>query len=274
MRAPLAGLWLLSLLAVSGCLGVADLVDAEAAPRSVQPLADAGTVPPAPDAGLEVPPVDGGVDAGTPEVDPCEGVRCEHGRCERSGGAASCQCDPGYHLAAGACVADDPCAAVTCGANARCQAGACSCLDGFEGDPASGCAASSTAEEDAVRAQLVAIATAELGECEDATPKVYMTWQPGLWCYDFVAWVYSQASRPLPSPIYLPEIRIGSQPTGWRPRPGDLIKYTYQHYGMVESVSADGQHLTTLEGNVSSCVTRRSATVASLEFVGSLASAF
>ncbi|PKN48679.1 MAG: hypothetical protein CVU63_04320, partial [Deltaproteobacteria bacterium HGW-Deltaproteobacteria-20] len=86
--------------------------------------------------------------------------------------------------------------------------------------------------------------------------------------------VYSQASHPLPSPISLPAYQTGSLPTGWRPEPGDLIKFNIQHYGMVAEVSPDGSLITTIEGNVNSCVMSGSAMDASVEYYGSLDQAF
>jgi hypothetical protein len=149
----------------------------------------------------------------------------------------------------------------------------CVCLGGYEGNPQTGCTAIPTTE-DSVRQELVDIATAELGFCEGQDDRPYMEWQPGLWCYDFVAWVYSQASYGLPTPISLPTYDVGSLPQGWRPEAGDLIKFTIQHYGMVASVSPDGQIISTLEGNVNSCVMARSMSLSDIQYFGSLDSVF
>jgi len=162
---------------------------------------------------------------------------------------------------------------VVCGANATCVEGACACDSGFEGDPDAGCTAIDP-DEAWVREELVTIATAELGYCEGVDERPYMEDQPGYWCYDFVDWVYEQSSYYLPSPLSLPRHYVGSLPAGWRPEPGDLIKFTIQHYGMVAEVSPDGEVITTIEGNFSSCVRSRSITDSSVEYYGTLDDAF
>ena len=260
--------WALALLlafSASGCIGIADGPD----------------LGPGSAAGLEGAESDSGVDAGdVPDAgdpDLCTGVACGHGTCESGSGSPACHCDPGFHPDALSCVADPPvdlCLGITCGTKAHCTAGSCGCDTGYEGNAAVGCTPIPGVQETTTRAQLVSIARAELGNCEGSVSRPYMLGQPGLWCYDFVAWVYSQATYSLPTPLSLPTVRIGSLPAGWRPKAGDLIKYTYQHYGMVESVSADGLTVTTLEGNVGGCVTERSTTDASLEYYGNLATSF
>ncbi len=202
---------------------------------------------------------------------PCLGVDCSgHGTCQVSGGQATCACDSGYHAQGLACVEDDPCANVTCGANAHCLAGVCQCNDGYEGDPVAGCHEPNPTEAQ-VRQQLVDIGLAELGQCEDGNDdRPYMLGQPGLWCYDFVAWVYSECDTALPSPISLPQHPASEVPDQFMPEPGDLIKFTIQHFGMVRSVSADGQTIQTVEGNVNSCVTTRTVSLSSIQYFGSL----
>ncbi len=203
----------------------------------------------------------------------CEGMDCGVGGvCTPTGlGYGACSCYPGYHNdgAGGACVPDDPCADVTCGEGAFCDLGTCRCLEGYEGNPYDVCEYVPT-EEDACRAGLVAIAEQELGYCEGVDERPYMLGQPGLWCYDFVAWVYDQSSCAPPTPLYLPRRTVGSLPNGWRPAPGDLIKFTIQHYGMVAAVSPDGQVITTIEGNVNSCVMSRTTSDPSVEYYGTL----
>ncbi len=202
--------------------------------------------------------------------DPCAGQTCSgHGTCQVTGGAASCVCEQGFHAAGLTCVVDDPCLGVTCGTNAHCEAGACRCDPGTEGDPQVACRPP-TSEEERVRAKLVAIALAEVGMCEGVDQRPYMEWQPGYWCYDFVDWVYAEANEGLPRPLYLPQRRIGALPPGWRPKAGDLVKYTFQHYSMVKEVSADGQTVYTIEGNFNSCVTQWSTTDAQVEYYGTL----
>jgi hypothetical protein len=151
--------------------------------------------------------------------------------------------------------------------------GTCGCTQGFEGDPVAGCDAIPPTEA-GVRAELVAIAKAELGMCEGVDDRPYMQVQPGYWCYDFVAWGYQQSSYGLPSPISLPSYNVGSFPDWWRPEPGDLIKFTIQHYGMVDTVAADGQTMTTVEGNFGSCVAARSVSLSEIQYIGTLDSAF
>ncbi len=207
-----------------------------------------------------------------PDVrDPCSGVDCSgHGTCRVSAGQASCACDPGYHADGLTCVPDDPCANVTCGQNAHCESGSCVCDEGYEGDPATGCRLPNPTEAQ-VRQELVDIALAEVGECEDGVDdKPYMLGQPGYWCYDFVAWVYGQSSHPLPPPMSLPQHPASEVPDQFLPEPGDLIKFTIQHYGMVRSVSADGQTIDTVEGNVNSCVVTRTVSLSRIEYFGSL----
>jgi len=206
----------------------------------------------------------------------CDGVFCGLGDCVDVGGAPACDCDPGYHAEGLACEQDvppDPCDSTICGANASCDQGVCVCNVGFEGDPVAGCTSIST-DEELARAELVSIALAELGYCEGVDVRPYMLNQPGLWCYDFVAWVYQQSSWSLPAPLSLPRYNTGSLPAGWRPEPGDLIKFTIQHYGMVADVSPDGQVITTIEGNVSYCVMQRSTSDPSVEYYGTLDNVF
>jgi hypothetical protein len=216
-----------------------------------------------------------GVDAQTDG--PCQGVTCGgFGSCVDVGGVPACDCDPGYHAEGLACIQDqppDPCDTVICGANAGCDQGVCLCNQGFEGDPIAGCTPIST-EEELARAELVSIAMAELGYCEGVDDRPYMQYQPGYWCYDFVAWVYQQSSWALPSPLSLPQLYTGSLPGGWRPEPGDLIKFNIQHYGMVADVSPDGQVITTVEGNVNLCVMQRSTSDPSVEYYGTLDNVF
>lgn len=212
-----------------------------------------------------------GDDADVPAV--CDGVGCsDFGDCVDVGGVAACACDPGYHAEGLSCVEDlppDPCDGVTCGANASCEAGVCVCQTGYEGDPVAGCTSIST-DEELARAELVTIAAAELGYCEGTDDRPYMQAQPGYWCYDFVAWVYQQSSWSIPSPMSLQQYYVGSLPVGWRPEPGDLIKFNIQHYGMVADVAPNGQTITTIEGNVSYCVMQRTITDSSVEYYGTL----
>ena len=204
------------------------------------------------------------------DEDPCAGVDCgPHGSCVVSGGDPSCDCEAGWHPDGLGCVEDDPCQGVSCGVNAHCEEGVCVCDAGFEGDPLTGCRVYDS-EEERIRQKLVDIAAAELGMCEGKDERPYMEHQPGYWCYDFVAWVYAEAAEGLPAPYYLPQRSTDDLPPGWRPRPGDLIKYTYQHYGMVESLSDDGTRVYTIEGNVNSCVMSLSTTDASVAYYGTL----
>lgn len=165
--------------------------------------------------------------------------------------------------------ASEECDGVTCGDNAHCEADECVCDDGFEGDPYEACEPYES-EEARIRQELVDIATAELGFCEGTDERPYMEQQPGQWCYDFVAWVYSQADEGLPAPINLPQMYIDSMPDDWRPAAGDLIKYNIQHYGMVASLSEDEITVYTLEGNVNYCVMERSTTDVDVSYYGTL----
>jgi hypothetical protein len=121
-----------------------------------------------------------------------------------------------------------------------------------------------------IRGLLVEIASDEVGYCEGVDARPYMLNQPGYWCYDFVAWVYEQADQGLPAPLSLPQMYIEEMPEGWRPEPGDLIKYDIQHYGMVASLSEDEITVFTIEGNFNSCVMERSTTDAEVEYYGYL----
>ena len=204
-------------------------------------------------------------------VDPCQGVDCgAHGHCAASSGAAACACDSGFEPSGLTCVAIDPCKGVQCGTGAHCDAAACVCDTGLTGDPKVECTAP-TSRELAVRAKLVQIAEAEVGMCEGVDQRPYMEGQPGLWCYDFVAWVYAQANEGLGQPLYLPQRQPQSLPN-WRPKAGDLIKYTYQHYAMVKDVVGDTVY--TVEGNVNSCVMERSTSYADVEYYGTLETSF
>jgi len=164
---------------------------------------------------------------------------------------------------------EDPCEDVVCGDHAHCEGGDCVCDDGYEGDPYDACEPI-VSQEDAIRAELVEIAAAELGMCEGIDERPYMEYQPGWWCYDFVAWVYEEANEGLPYPLSLPQMYIGTMPPDWRPKPGDLVKYQIQHYGMVASLSGDEVTVYTIDGNGSSCVMERSTTDASVGYYGTL----
>jgi hypothetical protein len=203
--------------------------------------------------------------------DPCQGVSCSgHGACLAVAGQASCQCAAGYQAVGLECqeIPTDPCAGVVCGSNAHCEAGACLCDPGTQGDPNTGCQQNS--EEQRIRAKLIQIALAEVGMCEGVNQRPYMENQPGLWCYDFVAWVYSTAGEGLPSPLYLPQRHTDGLPAGWRPKAGDLIKYNFQHYAMVKELSPDGATVYTIEGNFNSCVTEYSTGDGQVDYYGTL----
>ncbi len=214
---------------------------------------------------------------GEAPADPCDGVDCGgNGSCADVGDDAICICDDGFHAEGLSCVVNPPpgpCEGVQCGVHASCSAGSCVCDGGYEGDPDVGCSEINPTEA-SVRAGLVALAEAELGYCEGTDTRPYMLSQPGLWCYDFVAWVYQQSSQSLPAPYNLPTYQANALPLWWKPEPGDLIKFNIQHYGMVKSVSPDGNTITTVEGNVNSCVMGRTVSLGSIEYFGSLDSVF
>jgi hypothetical protein len=216
----------------------------------------------------------GAIDAEPP--DSCYDVDCgPHGDCVDIGDGPLCQCDDGYHAQGYYCVPDtepDPCDDVTCGANAHCDEGLCECDFGFEGNPNQGC--EEITPEQMARAELVEIAWAELGFCEGVESRPYMWDQPGYWCYDFVEWVYDESSYDIPEPYELTKYYTWALPDGWRPEPGDLIKFHIQHYGMVAEVSADGRTITTIEGNYSRCVKSRDITDSSVSYYGTLDNVF
>jgi hypothetical protein len=268
---------IISLLALVLSVGVATLSGASGCDGGVlRDLPGDGTVDP--DATVDD---DGDTVDGTPEPDaqpdPCDGIDCgPNGVCAVAGQSPVCECDPGYHPDGLTCVEDDPvdpCEGITCGTNAHCEDGLCVCDTGYEGDPETACDPIMTQEQQ-VRQELVDIAAAEVGFCEGVDDRPYMQWQPGLWCYDFVSWVYSECSYSLPSPLSLPQYDTDNLPQGWRPEPGDLIKFNIQHYGMVAEVSPDGQTVYTIEGNVNSCVMERSTSDSAVEYYGSLDSVF
>jgi hypothetical protein len=266
----------LLLVAVSATLGLggcnmltgADSLEVGGAPSAA---GDGGA-----NAGGHAPGGAGGQAGGT-AGSPCDGVDCgPSGDCAVVGDDPACGCDLGFHAAGLTCEADappGPCDGVACGSNAACVGGLCACNDGFAGDPVAGCTAIS-ADEASVRAELVQIAAAELGFCEGVDNRPYMLSQPGYWCYDFVDWVYQQSSYALPPPLSLATVPANAIPAWWRPEPGDMIKFTIQHYGMVREVSADGQTITTLEGNFNSCVMGRTISNAEVEYYGSLDGVF
>jgi len=253
-----------SLSLFSSCTGVINTVDPDGGTSD-----DGGTTEDALAEDVEVTP-----DTST---DPCDGIDCGvHGSCIVAGESPVCDCDEGYRPEGLSCVEEDPidpCEGVTCGSNAHCDDGLCVCDEGYEGNPETGCTSILT-EEEMARTELIDIARAELGYCEGTDDRPYMQWQPGLWCYDFVAWVYDECSYSLPSPLSLPKYYINDLPAGWHPKPGDLIKFNIQHYGMVEDVSPDGETIYTIEGNVNSCVTTRTVSQSSLEYYGYLESYF
>jgi len=214
-----------------------------------------------------------GADATPP--DSCLHVNCGQGECVDIGDGPMCDCYDGYHAQGYDCVPDaepDPCDDVVCGANAHCVDGLCECDFGFEGDPSQGC--EEVTPEKMARAELVEIAWAELGMCDYTDSRPYMWEQPGSWCYDFVEWVYDESSYDIPDPYELTKHYTWALPDGWRPEPGDLIKFNIQHYGMVAEVSADGRTITTIEGNYSSCVKTRDITDSSVSYYGTLDNVF
>lgn len=85
------------------------------------------------------------------------------------------------------------------------------------------------------------------------------------WCAYFVSWAAAQAGSPLGDAGQglgsVSEIASWAQrtgrylPAGSPPQPGDLILFGAEHFGLVESVNADGS-LTTIEGNSSDAVSR------------------
>lgn len=173
------------------------------------------------------------------------------GKSQGGTGGGVTGCAGGSAGAADAGDPGDPCASVTCPALSHCENGDCWCNTGYQGDPATGCTPAPD-ELAALRQELVDIATKEIGVCEGVDSRPYIDAAPGLWCYAFVAWVYNQSSWDLPAPNSLPRHWM-PVPPGWRPRPGDLIKYQIQHYGMVVKVDPDDR-LYTIEGNSSYCV--------------------
>jgi hypothetical protein len=127
--------------------------------------------------------------------------------------------------------------------------------------------------EATVREELIKVATAEVGMCgPDARP--YMLSQPDGWCYDFVAWVYEQAGNnlamSLPAPMVLPTYQATSLPPGWIPEAGDMIKFTIQHYGMVEKSSPDASAIQTIEGNYNDCVVNNQVSLQEISYFGYL----
>jgi len=201
--------------------------------------------------------------------DPCGTVDCgPHGDCLASGGQASCQCDAGYHPEGLTCVEDDPCQGISCGLNAHCELGECLCDDGYHGDPDVACEIYKS-EEERIRQKLVQIAEAELGYC-NGDDRPYMLDQPYGWCYDFVDWVYMEADEGLPHLWELPEVYTLNAPDGWLPKPGDLIKYYFQHYCMVAEVLDGGATIHTIEGNYNSCVVRNTTEFSDVAWVGTL----
>lgn len=214
-----------------------------------------------------------GAQAGGTVGSPCDGVSCgPNGDCAVVGDDAACDCDPGYHAAGLTCEADappGPCDGVVCGANAGCVGGICSCDNGFEGDPAAGCTAVNP-DEAVARAELVQIALGEVGYCEGVDNRPYMLNQPGYWCYDFVDWVYQQSSYSLPAPLSLPQIFAADMPAWWKPEAGDMIKFTIQHYGMVEKSSPDASAIQTIEGNYNDCVVNNQVSLQEISYFGYL----
>jgi hypothetical protein len=269
---------LLAILWVGGCNMVTGADDVEIVPDGTTTAGPGGTggTGASGATGGTTPTGTGGGDGGSLAT-ACDGVDCgPDGSCVDVGDQPACDCDPGYHAEGLGCVADPPpgpCDGVVCGAHAACDGGVCVCDSGYEGDPDAGCTAVDPTEA-TTRQELVDIATAELGYCEGVDDRPYMMSQPGLWCYDFVAWVYQQSSASLPSPLSLPKYYTSSLPDWWRPEPGDLIKFNIQHYGMVASVSPDGQVITTIEGNVNYCVMSRSTSDPSVEYYGTLDDVF
>lgn len=105
-------------------------------------------------------------------------------------------------------------------------------------------------EEAKMRKEIVEIALAEVGyDRSDNRP--YMD---GAYCWAFLDWVYKNSSYNIR--IWnAPKIYTNDLPDNWEPQPGDLIKYHYQHYAMVEKLNSDGT-ISTIEGNYNNAVVR------------------
>ncbi len=144
MRLMIRSLALLSALTLaSACpAGEVDVVGQTPAPHDQGGHDGAPDLPSPTDAPRDTPP-DGGLDApeDAPDETGCDDASCgAHARCD----AGACQCDAGFEGDPDAgCtpIAVDPCAQVSCAQGALCRQGQCQCAPGFSGDPDSGCVA-------------------------------------------------------------------------------------------------------------------------------------
>jgi hypothetical protein len=117
----------------------------------------------------------------------------------------------------------------------------------------------------------------------NAGPEVnkYTDNHPEYWCADFVSWIYKEAGTPFSGGSSggwrLPAVTgliawlkangtyVEQGPTATPPVPGDVITFNYKtgnadtqsgnHTGIIETV--DGDTITTIEGNASDAVSRR-----------------
>ena len=75
--------------------------------------------------------------------------------------------------------------------------------------------------------------------------------EPGPWCGDFAAFVYRLAGSRAVTRAWA-SVRLLGYVAGVRrtrrPRPGDLVRFKFDHVGLLEHVNGDGT-ITTIEGN-------------------------
>ena len=193
-------------------------------------------------------------------------------------------------MTAAPAAADDPCAHVDCGENGRCiremEVAYCFCDEGYA---AVGLTCEPVRFEVPRRhvtgREIVAIALAEVrhrlsdvGRHRESGPGPLADFVPpeGLWCSDFVSWVYRNAGVPLTGGYeggWLVtnnnSIRAWFERRGWwiddtdprfrvlEPRPGDYVRIrtrTWGHSAIVERV--DGTTLHLIEGNARGRVRR------------------
>jgi hypothetical protein len=72
------------------------------------------------------------------------------------------------------------------------------------------------------------------------------------WCVDFNIWCYGHAGSKIVKPGYTRAVRFmwpvnGIIKTG-NPRPGDMVRFTFDHTGLYVKDNGDGT-ITTIEGN-------------------------
>ncbi len=110
----------------------------------------------------------------------CQGVECSgHGTCAvDTDGNALCVCDDGYHRDGLACLQDDPCDPDPCSGNGTCDAGSCTCDQGYTGSACDSCASGYHPEGAACVADSCVAVLSDDFDDGDASDWSFQSWGP------------------------------------------------------------------------------------------------